>query len=586
MSSAPSLPACLPRDRTRRMARVGGAVAALVLTGFFVFQGARIAQMPTDKITAWNVVIDDGFYYLQVARNIARGHGSTFDRVNPTNGYQPLWAMMLVPIFWLTDSTHAALQLVLLLATALGAAAILLFYAALLRLAGLATALIATTLFSTNPYFLQLLQGGLETPALFVCLAGLTLFWAHRGGMLLNGERRPALLFGLLMGLSVLARVDVLLVLLPLGLAIALWPGASLRVRLRRTLWTGAGAAAVLAPYVAWNLIAHGSLVPVSGLVKRWVVATYQPTHDLFLRTEQWRGLARTTDLLSWPHGLHKGQRVGSILPALAFPAAMLTILIARLMWREPKRRPDLTLVLSGAAVIGVIGHSAYMYFGYRSCSHWNYHYFFPLALLWTLLFAVAAPALLGDLSRGVDRLLGRFALFARAHALLALLLCLPLIAACWHLGGKAADKHRKYVDQDPASSFRLSRFRTAEAMAHDFPRQTVFGAWWAGTLGYFSDARVVNLDGVINSHDYLRRYLKTDTVQRYIERGPITHLVDFFWRDPLAKSFHPAWRAFYWEHDKEHIVKRLHGKLKKVRSVAFRGGSGMIVMQVAKPPQ
>ncbi|MBW2731488.1 MAG: hypothetical protein JRH20_03790 [Deltaproteobacteria bacterium] len=583
MPSALSLPAPLPRDRTRRVARVGGALVALMLTGFFVFQGARIAQMPTDKITAWNVIIDDGFYYLQVARNIARGRGSTFDRLNPTNGYQPLWALTLVPIFWLTNNTHLAVQLVLLLATALGGAAILLFYAALLRLAGLATALIATTLFATNPYFLQLLQGGLETPVLFVCLASLTLFWAHRGSTLLLGRRKPALLFGLLMGLTVLARVDVLLLLLPLGLAIALWPGASMAPRLSRTLWTAAGAGLVLAPYVAWNVIAHGALVPVSGLVKRWVVATYQPTHELFLRTEQWRGLARTTDLLSWPHGLHEGQRISSILPALAYPAAMLLFLFARLAWRRQRQRPQLMLALGGAMVVGVACHTAYLYFIYRSCSHWNYHYFFPLALLWTLLFATAAPALIGDLARGVDRLLGRFAVFCRAQGILALVLCLPLIASCWHLGGKAARKHANYVHQHPGASFRLSRFQAAEVLRRDFPKDPVFGAWWAGTLGYFSDRRVVNLDGVINSRDYLERYLKTDKVPTYIEEGPITYLVDFFWRDPLAKGFRPSPRAFFWEHDKEHIIKRLHGKLKQVRRVPFRGG-GMFVLKVRKP--
>lgn len=584
MSSAAFVEATLPRDRTRRVARVGGALAALALVGFFVFQGARIAQLPSDKIASWNVVIDDGFYYLQVARNIARGHGSTFDRINPTNGYQPLWALILVPIFWLTDNPHAALQLVLLLATALGGAAILIFYAALTRLAGLAVALLATTLFCTNPYFLQLLQGGLETPALFLCLALLTLFWARQGRALLLGQRRPALLFGGLMGLTILSRVDVLLVLLPLGLAIVLWPGASWRVRVRRTLLTAAGAATLLAPYVAWNLIAHGALVPVSGLVKRWVVETHQPTHELFLRTEQWRGLARTTDLLSWPHELHKGQHLNAIATALLLPGALLLLLVARLSWRPKRRRPDVLPAFALAMVVGVAGHTAYMYFVYRSCSHWNYHYFFPLALVWTLLLAGVAPALINDLGRGIDRLAGRFAPFARARSLLALLLCIPLVAVCWHLGGKAADKYFKHVDRDPHASFRLSRFQAAEIIARDYPKQAVFGAWWAGNLGYFSDRPVINLDGVINSRDFLERYIKKDKVHLYIERGPITHLVDFFWRDPLAKNFRPAWRAFYWEHDKEHVIKRLHGKLIRERLLRFRGASGMVVMKVLKP--
>jgi hypothetical protein len=42
-------------------------------------------------------VQDDAFYYLEIARNIFLGHGSTFDGICQTNGYHPLWMLILVP---------------------------------------------------------------------------------------------------------------------------------------------------------------------------------------------------------------------------------------------------------------------------------------------------------------------------------------------------------------------------------------------------------------------------------------------------------------------------------------------------------
>jgi len=42
---------------------------------------------------------DDAYYYFKVAQNIAEGHGSTFDGMNKTNGYHPLWMLICVPIF-------------------------------------------------------------------------------------------------------------------------------------------------------------------------------------------------------------------------------------------------------------------------------------------------------------------------------------------------------------------------------------------------------------------------------------------------------------------------------------------------------
>lgn len=42
---------------------------------------------------------DDAFYYFKVAQNISEGAGSTFDGINLTNGYHPLWLLICVPIF-------------------------------------------------------------------------------------------------------------------------------------------------------------------------------------------------------------------------------------------------------------------------------------------------------------------------------------------------------------------------------------------------------------------------------------------------------------------------------------------------------
>jgi len=42
---------------------------------------------------------DDAYYYFKVAQNLSEGRGSTFDGLNLTNGYHPLWMLVCVPIF-------------------------------------------------------------------------------------------------------------------------------------------------------------------------------------------------------------------------------------------------------------------------------------------------------------------------------------------------------------------------------------------------------------------------------------------------------------------------------------------------------
>ncbi|RIK27074.1 MAG: hypothetical protein DCC54_04475, partial [Anaerolineae bacterium] len=48
--------------------------------------------------TSW-FIRDDAYYYFKVAQNISEGLGSTFDGINPTNGYHPLWMLVCIPIF-------------------------------------------------------------------------------------------------------------------------------------------------------------------------------------------------------------------------------------------------------------------------------------------------------------------------------------------------------------------------------------------------------------------------------------------------------------------------------------------------------
>ena len=46
---------------------------------------------------------EDGFYMLAVSRYVALGQGITIDGQHLTNGFQPLFAAIMVPIYWLVN---------------------------------------------------------------------------------------------------------------------------------------------------------------------------------------------------------------------------------------------------------------------------------------------------------------------------------------------------------------------------------------------------------------------------------------------------------------------------------------------------
>ncbi|MBK9471399.1 MAG: hypothetical protein IPO18_03830 [bacterium] len=106
----------------------------------FQVLAGRLAQMVillyVAQLTWWAVsadilellaiVPDDTAYYLQIARHAATGAGFTFDGLHPTNGYQPLWQWLLVPVFAVIRlGPEAMLRLVLVLQSLLLGGALL-----------------------------------------------------------------------------------------------------------------------------------------------------------------------------------------------------------------------------------------------------------------------------------------------------------------------------------------------------------------------------------------------------------------------------------------------------------------------------
>jgi hypothetical protein len=50
-----------------------------------------------------NLIFDDAYYYLGVAQSIAEGKGSSFGDLVKTNGYQPLWLIVLAAVIYLVS---------------------------------------------------------------------------------------------------------------------------------------------------------------------------------------------------------------------------------------------------------------------------------------------------------------------------------------------------------------------------------------------------------------------------------------------------------------------------------------------------
>ena len=214
---------------------------------------------------SWLVFVqDDLLYYLKVAQNLAHGHGSTFNGLVRTNGYQPLWFLVL---FALSSVTQNATAILAFLACSDFLAAIVTFLLAksLLRSTGArpltAFALAAwVTLYSLTLFFYGM-ETTLTVPILFgvLCLMRRTA-WLERSAL-------HTFALGLLFSLMALSRIDTLIFGALLLAGILLTP--SLRRIARPRLIAGLLLGMLpLAVYFALNRHSFGTWLPVSGMAK------------------------------------------------------------------------------------------------------------------------------------------------------------------------------------------------------------------------------------------------------------------------------------------------------------------------------
>ena len=140
-------------------------VALLGINGYAAFSDAY--NLPNHWFTR-----DDAYYYFKVAQNISEGYGSTFDGINLTNGYHPLWMLVCIPIFALARfDLILPLRILVLVLAGLRAATSILLYHLLRNAITLPIAILGALYWAFDSYIHQTIyQQGLETGLAAFCL--------------------------------------------------------------------------------------------------------------------------------------------------------------------------------------------------------------------------------------------------------------------------------------------------------------------------------------------------------------------------------------------------------------------------------
>lgn len=157
---------------------------------------------------------DDAYYYFKVAQNISEGHGPTFDGINKTNGYHPLWMLVCIPLFALARfDLVLPLRILLLVMAGLQVSTAILLYRLLGKIFAPAIGALAALYWVFNfDILVNLYMQGLESgiAAFFVVLLIYKLYQFETAWRKPNNTQRQLVSLGVLGALTIFSRLDLI----------------------------------------------------------------------------------------------------------------------------------------------------------------------------------------------------------------------------------------------------------------------------------------------------------------------------------------------------------------------------------------
>ena len=453
-----------------------GALAALIACCWLVDFDRILRKTP-----------DDAYYYFKIAENVAAGSGATFDGIHKTSGFQPLWMLCLAPVFWICPNVpETAVRIAFSVQAAVLFAAGALIVSVLSRVFPWKVVLGVAICYTFSVFVLAI--NGMETAVEILALAALFAYGWHAKVFFSD---RPSMfkrfLFGVLLGVVMLSRLDTVflgatIVAFCVGSALAT-PGGRLR-NLAGAAVIFAGASLAVAPYLIYNYATFGSASPISGTLKSGFPHV---------------SLDRSWDVLEDSLGLPKLLLLASIVvfALLYFGWYLITA-------RSVRSAGDAKFYFhTSVAVLAcdIVLHSLHtvLFMKWAVCT-WH---FFPYLLFAAL--AIAAP-----FEKLVSSRIGKAVYW-------------------WATIGLVAAGILGYGLRMTVSG-RLPTWQTVSYEAALWAREhtdpsDVFALKDTGNFGFFSQRRVINLDGVVNNLEF-QELLKTRQLQKYFQQNHVKYLV------------------------------------------------------------
>ena len=188
-----------------------GYLPEIIIIALVMIASLYVALSPANSLTNW-YNNDDGFFYFKVAQNIVAGHGVTFDGINATNGFHPLWMLICIPVYALIkgDLITPLRVIVILFGIMQSVSMVVIYRLFVKRLSSLLSFLLTMTFGFSWMVYSNTFTGGLESALSFMLVV--ILIWkgiSYRYSK--NKSAKHLIIVGIISALTVLSRLDNLI---------------------------------------------------------------------------------------------------------------------------------------------------------------------------------------------------------------------------------------------------------------------------------------------------------------------------------------------------------------------------------------
>ncbi len=438
---------------------------------------------------------DDAMFYHIVARNLAAGIGPTSDGIGFSNGFHPLWAVLLTLLSCMFDNIILP---VVVLQYVLSAGTLFIFYHVLIRYVHHSIAVCAVFVATFEPSFaVQLMYNGMES--------GLALFFLMCILLALQRDlsRLPRrILLGGLFCLLFFSRLDGGLMSAAFVGAVLLFSGRPFRERAGLIVSVLALPSLLAAGYLFFNLFYFETAIPISGVIKALPQGSIHlpglyPVVKLFF-----------LNIFSVPLRAIFGFSIyGSSPINYLYLAAVAGILTFAAVLLKKQKKLDFAIV---SLFVYLVVHSAYYLFLQSDTYSLNWVKAPQVVMLY-----ISIAVLLSSMLQALQPVTSLRS--AQIPACIAFL----LIATGYNY--IRSTKTGRIADYGLA----IKDFRSALLfIENNIPESAGFVSRNIGFFGYLSRRPVVSYDGLLNSYEYYADYKSKGRQAEYLRLHNIDYAI------------------------------------------------------------